>query len=142
MQATVSIKSAFKRMILITNLSDLTGQILVLKQKTVSVKVNYACSTTLFNRFGIVQVSMFGSMCIPTNLTAIAVLQFFNSLSVDFDDSSWLYRLSEYSLTPEIDFQICMYYMAVRVVEFSNGGTKLERFLPKNQHTQRIILKF
>ena len=85
---------------------------------------------------------MFGSMCIPTNLTAIAVLQFFNSLSVDFDDSSWLYRLSEYSLTPEIDFQICMYYMAVRVVEFSNGGTKLERFLPKNQHTQRIILKF
>ena len=27
--------------------------------------------------------------------------------------------------------------MAIRVVEFSNGGTKLERFLPKNQHTQR-----
>ena len=27
--------------------------------------------------------------------------------------------------------------MAIRVVdvEFSNGGTKLERFLPKNQHT-------
>ena len=24
--------------------------------------------------------------------------------------------------------------MAIRVVEFSNGGTKLERFLPKNQH--------
>ena len=27
--------------------------------------------------------------------------------------------------------------MAIRVVEFSIGGTKLERFLPKNQHTQR-----
>ena len=29
--------------------------------------------------------------------------------------------------------------MAIRVVEFSNGGTKLERFLPKNQHTQRKL---
>jgi hypothetical protein len=27
-------------------------------------------------------------------------------------------------------------------VEFSNGGTKLERFLPKNQHTQRRFLNF
>ena len=43
-----------------------------------------------------------------------------------------------------------MYNMAVRVVEFSNGGTKLERFLPKNhsvhyaknQHTQRKLLNF
>ena len=32
--------------------------------------------------------------------------------------------------------------MAIRVVEFSNGGTKLERFLPKDQHTQRKLLKF
>ena len=32
--------------------------------------------------------------------------------------------------------------MAVWVVEFSNGGTKLERFLPKNQHTQRKLLDF
>ena len=32
--------------------------------------------------------------------------------------------------------------MAIRVVEFSNRGTKLERFLPKNQHTQRIVLNF
>ena len=32
--------------------------------------------------------------------------------------------------------------MAIRVVEFSNGGTKLERFLPKNQHTQRKLLNF
>ena len=28
------------------------------------------------------------------------------------------------------------------VVEFSNGGTKLERCLPKNQHTQRKLLNF
>ena len=27
--------------------------------------------------------------------------------------------------------------MAIWVVEFSSGGTKLEFFLPKNQHTQR-----
>ena len=32
--------------------------------------------------------------------------------------------------------------MAVRVVEFSNGGTKSERFLPNNQHTQRKLLNF
>ena len=32
--------------------------------------------------------------------------------------------------------------MAIRVMEFSNGGTKLERFLPKNQHTQRKLLNF
>ena len=32
--------------------------------------------------------------------------------------------------------------MAIRVVEFSNGGTILERFLPQNQHTQRKLLKF
>ena len=32
--------------------------------------------------------------------------------------------------------------MAILVVEFSNGGTKLKRFLPKNQHTQRKLLNF
>ena len=32
--------------------------------------------------------------------------------------------------------------MAIRVVEFSNLGTKLERFLHKNQHTQRKLLNF
>ena len=32
--------------------------------------------------------------------------------------------------------------MAIRVVEISNGGTTLERFLPKNQHTQRKLLNF
>ena len=26
--------------------------------------------------------------------------------------------------------------------DFSTGGTKLERFLPKNQHIQRILLNF
>ena len=32
--------------------------------------------------------------------------------------------------------------MAVRVVEFSKGGTKVKRFLPKNQHTQKKSLNF
>ena len=32
--------------------------------------------------------------------------------------------------------------MAIWVVEFSSGGTKSERFLPKNQHTQRKLLNF
>ena len=30
--------------------------------------------------------------------------------------------------------------MAVRVVEFLNGGTRLERFLPMNQDNQRKLL--
>ena len=34
------------------------------------------------------------------------------------------------------------YNMAIWVVEFSNGGTKLERFLPNNQHAQRKLLNF
>ena len=29
--------------------------------------------------------------------------------------------------------------MAIGVVEFSSWGTKLKRFLPKNQHTQREL---
>ena len=32
--------------------------------------------------------------------------------------------------------------MAIRVVEFSSGDTKLERFLHKNQHTQKKLLNF
>ena len=33
--------------------------------------------------------------------------------------------------------------MVIRGIEFSSGGgTKLERFLPKNQHTQRKLLSF
>ena len=32
--------------------------------------------------------------------------------------------------------------MAIRVVEFSSGGTKLEIFLLKNQHTQGKLLNF
>ena len=32
--------------------------------------------------------------------------------------------------------------MVIWVVELSSGGTKLERVLPKNQHTQRKLLYF
>ena len=32
--------------------------------------------------------------------------------------------------------------MAIWVVEFSRGDTKLERFLPKHQHTQRKFMNF
>ena len=35
-----------------------------------------------------------------------------------------------------------VHIMAVRVVEFQTEGTKLERFLPKNQHTLRKLLNF
>ena len=32
--------------------------------------------------------------------------------------------------------------MAIQVVDFQTGGTKLERCLPKNQHAQRKLLNF
>ena len=32
--------------------------------------------------------------------------------------------------------------MAIRVVEFSSEGEKVEIFLPKNQHTQKKLLNF
>ena len=36
-----------------------------------------------------------------------------------------------------------MLALVVRVVDFSSGGgTKLERFLPKNQHTKRKLSHF
>ena len=39
-------------------------------------------------------------------------------------------------------FRMGMQNMVVQVVEFSSGGTKFERFLSKNQHTRRNLLKF
>ena len=36
----------------------------------------------------------------------------------------------------------CMRNMVIRVVEFSNGGYKIRKSLPKNQHTQRKLLNF
>ena len=43
-----------------------------------------------------------------------------------------------------VDYPIVllMVVMAIRVVEFSRGDTKLDRFLPKNQHTQMKLLNF
>jgi hypothetical protein len=35
-----------------------------------------------------------------------------------------------------------MMIMVIRVVEFSSGGTKLEKHFPKDQQTQRKILNF
>ena len=35
-----------------------------------------------------------------------------------------------------------MMNIAIWVAEFSNGGYKIRRFLPKNQHTQRKLLNF
>ena len=36
--------------------------------------------------------------------------------------------------------EIVIVIMVIRAVEFSSRGTKLERFLSKNQHTQRKLL--
>ena len=35
-----------------------------------------------------------------------------------------------------------LYIMVYGLLSFQAGGTKLERFLPKNQHTQRKLLNF
>ena len=39
-------------------------------------------------------------------------------------------------------FDMFLHVQVIQVVEFSNGDTKLERFLPKNQHTQKNFLNF
>ena len=41
-----------------------------------------------------------------------------------------------------LEYKTSLLSVATRVEEFSNGNTKLERFLPKNQHTQRKSMKF
>ena len=38
--------------------------------------------------------------------------------------------------------QLTIPTMAIRVVEFQMGDTKLERFLSRNKHTQRKLLSF
>ena len=48
--------------------------------------------------------------------------------------------MQKYGLQPIL--RVDTVTMAVRVVDFSNGFIKLERFLPKNQHTKRILLNF
>ena len=48
-----------------------------------------------------------------------------------------LRKMTEVELV-EARKEIVLLGMAIRFVEFSNGGTKLESFLPKNQHTQMI----
>ena len=40
-------------------------------------------------------------------------------------------------LEPFIFIIIFIYSMAIPVVDFQTRGTKLKRFFPKNQHTQR-----
>ena len=47
--------------------------------------------------------------------------------------------MQKYGLQPIL--RVDTVTMAVRVVDFSNGFIKLERFLPKNQCTQRKFLK-
>ena len=42
-------------------------------------------------------------------------------------------------VTPPLDSGLILPGMSIRVVEFSSGGTKLERFLNKNQHIQRKL---
>ena len=47
-------------------------------------------------------------------------------------------------LLPCLHFLLYVYYgnTGCGVLCFQTGGTKLERFLPKNQHTQRKLLNF
>ena len=59
--------------------------------------------------------------------------------SMDRDSERVTYLSDEVGILRE---RICnvMALMAIRVVEFSSGGTKVERFLHENQHTERKLL--
>ena len=61
----------------------------------------------------------------------------------DMDDIEINYLLSTKVQKKFVKYATAtVYSMAVRAVEFSDGGIKLERFLPKNEHTQRKLLNF
>ena len=52
-------------------------------------------------------------------------------------------KMSNSPIYGQMEFETAtVMVMAIRTVEFSSGGTKLERFLDKNQHTQRKLLNF
>ena len=54
----------------------------------------------------------------------------------------YMYMLGMYVRRPKMPNPRSNKFRNCRIVEFSSGGTKLERFLPKNQHTQRKLLNF
>ena len=47
-------------------------------------------------------------------------------------------RLQDYSNQMQLEASI----MVIRVVEFSSGGYKIRKLLPKNQHIQMKLLNF
>ena len=61
---------------------------------------------------------------------------------------NWISQISDFFLKEShplkgiVSSLLIMSNMAIQVVEFSSGGIKLERFLPKNQHAQRKFLNF
>ena len=57
------------------------------------------------------------------------------SYSVDFDNNFLAFKFTMYW---EDSLRVWQYGLW----SFQTGGTKLERFLPKNQHTQRKLLNF
>ena len=61
--------------------------------------------------------------------------------------SSKFLAMRNNSLYSVLDFQTCCSILGTAVWQyglwsFQSGDTKLERFLPKNQHTQRKVLNF
>jgi hypothetical protein len=50
--------------------------------------------------------------------------------------------LKEYQVALHLQHTGSLGIMVIRVVEFQAEGTKLERFLPKNQHTQSKLINF
>jgi hypothetical protein len=63
-------------------------------------------------------------------------MRLFETVAYLNNDSSCIHKCS-FFLT-----YCCSRTMAIRVLEFSSGGTKLERFMSKNQHTQRKLSDF
>ena len=61
------------------------------------------------------------------------------TISIENVANANLKKLTGWLLLAQLGYYV---HMAVRVVEFSSGGTKLEIFLHKNQHTQMKLLNF
>ena len=83
----------------------------------------------------------------PYSMTLINLIRFLNLRMMLHQSSTLLLKmllLSKFLLSMLLFSTLLpsMLIMAIWVVEFSNGDTKLERFLLKNQHSQRKLLNF
>ena len=77
-------------------------------------------------------------------MTENADISLFSEFSLSYKNIDFLNFLLEFQQKKSNGFGMCAVWQLWQygLWSFQTGGTKLERFLPKNQHTQRKLLNF